>query len=673
MVSTFHGLETAKRALTTQQSALYTTGHNIANANTAGYTRQRVSMQTTEPYPSPGFNQPKITGQLGTGVKAGEVERIRNSFTDMQYRTENSKLGYWQAKSEMLTQVEDVMNELDDTGLSSAFDDFWKSLQDLATQPQNDGARRVVRENGVTLANTFNYMYNTLKNIQIDYRNEIDSTEDTINSILRQINSLNQQIASVEPHGYLPNDLYDKRDQLVDDLSQYLSIRVEKKSSGGLASANADGLYDIYLATPDGEILKDSNGKAIKLVDSSLRTAFGIHITYDKRSESDSPVSQIKFLELSDDGFKGINSDIEADYATAKYQLNGFNEFKNQGALKGYIEGYGFLEKSNGKTTTLGTLNDMLADLDQTAYTFATYFNYVHKSGWSLNDIQAYKNDSNYEKEGHDFFDIDDTVKGYASRIKVSDKIINDVQNIAASAAGNVISETMKYTGNNANTVGSPVFIGFFDASKIDKNNKNDWENANQIKVTVQYSEITPGNGTWNCTIQALDKDNNPINTLKVENNFTSLKELYGIFKIDLSNVSEVNNGDTWTITFSPKGMKSGDEAYIGDGSNALALANVKDATLNYGGTLTNVSTFYQGVIGKLGQNASEANSMTETASTLKGNIEERRQSESSVSLDEEMISMIKYQHAYNAAARNITMIDEMLDRIINSMGTVGR
>jgi len=99
MTSTFQGLETARRGMFTQQSALYTLGHNVANANTPGYSRQRVNMMTETPYPSVGLNRPDIPGQMGTGVKTGSVQRVREGFLDVQYRNENTKFGYWEAKS----------------------------------------------------------------------------------------------------------------------------------------------------------------------------------------------------------------------------------------------------------------------------------------------------------------------------------------------------------------------------------------------------------------------------------------------------------------------------------------------------------------------------------------------------------------------------------------------
>src|SRR5690606_7858164 len=123
MVSTFHGLETAKRALTASQSALYTTGHNISNANTQGYTRQRVDFRTTNPYNAP-------YGKIGTGVEPGQVIRIRENYLDVQYRTEYNKFGYYSSISQALAKMEDIIHEPSDTGLQAVMDKFWNSLQD---------------------------------------------------------------------------------------------------------------------------------------------------------------------------------------------------------------------------------------------------------------------------------------------------------------------------------------------------------------------------------------------------------------------------------------------------------------------------------------------------------------------------------------------------------------
>src|SRR5690625_490772 len=129
--STFHGLEVAKKALFAQQHGLYVTGHNISNVNTDGYSRQRANFETTTPYPPTSLWQPKISGQMGTGVKIGTVQRVRDQFLDYQYRLENSRASYWDTRREALSRMEELLNEPSENGLAKTLDRFWQSLQDL--------------------------------------------------------------------------------------------------------------------------------------------------------------------------------------------------------------------------------------------------------------------------------------------------------------------------------------------------------------------------------------------------------------------------------------------------------------------------------------------------------------------------------------------------------------
>lgn len=196
-MSTFHGLEMAKQALFTQQAALYTTGHNISNANTEGYSRQRVNFETMNPYPSASRNRPQIPGQMGTGVQAGSVQRIRDQFLDVQFRGENSKSGYYETRADALSRMENILNEPSDSGLDKTMDNFWQSLQDLAVNPKNSGARSVVLQRGEAVADTFNYLSNSLNSIRGDLKLQLENTEDKTNSLLNQINEINKQVKQI--------------------------------------------------------------------------------------------------------------------------------------------------------------------------------------------------------------------------------------------------------------------------------------------------------------------------------------------------------------------------------------------------------------------------------------------------------------------------------------------
>ncbi|WP_100400259.1 flagellar hook-associated protein FlgK [Bacillus sp. FJAT-44742] len=531
MTSTFHGLETARRAMTTQQTALYTTGHNIANANTPGYTRQRVNFSATEPMPPASLNAPRIPGQIGTGVEAGSVQRVQEHFLNVQYHGESAKAGYWDSVYTSLEKMEDIMNEPTEDGINQTLDRFWNSLQDLNANPQDSGARAVVRQNGIAVAEVFNYTADSLKAIQRDIKADINTTTNQVNSLLQQINEINKQVSSMEPHGYLPNDLYDERDRLIDELSAIANIQIEKEPSGGQAKSSAEGSFTIYLADGDGN-------QITKLVDGANHDFRQMQIQYDSEDRT-APVSAMTLAWDNGDWVDGEALDGP---------INDLSFLDSPGKMKGLVAAYGYME--NGEVR--GTYPDMLTELDLMVTTFVEAFNEVHEAGWTLNDIR------NEEKgEPISFFTFAEPTankSGASQLLQISDEIKNSLNHIAAAAP----------TGNPA-------------------------------------------------------------------------------------------------------------IAFAGDGSNALALANVKDLPLDFGGNDTNVQSFYQSIIGDMAVATNEANRMKNNSAALRDNIDHRRQSVSSVSLDEEMTNMIQFQHAYNAAARNITTIDEMLDRIINGMGIVGR
>ncbi|WP_257350265.1 flagellar hook-associated protein FlgK [Pseudalkalibacillus decolorationis] len=520
MSSTFHGLETALSGLRTHQGALQTTGHNIANANTPGYSRQRVNFSQTGAFPAPGRNRPEIPGQIGTGVEAGSVQRIREGFLDIQFRGETSKAGYWTARSEALHKMEEIMNEPSDFGLAKTMDRFWQSLQDLAANPEG-AARSVVRERGIALAETFSYLSTSLNSIKDDLKSQIDVSVKDINSIAKQINAINRQISEIEPHGYLPNDLYDQRDLLVDKLSEYANVKVTPIESGGQASALAEGRYTI-------EIVDDSGNSVGKLVDGA------------------NPTGEPTELGIVDSDSDGIIDQFTMTDTAGTKTTGDIANFDSKGTLRGLIESHGYVD-SGGKDT--GVYTEMLADLDEMAYQFATAFNDVHDNGFDLNGEQ-----------GGAFF-------AFAER-------------------------------EDGSAVGEGSFSGAASLLQLDAN-------------------ITGEDG--------LDR------------------------------------------------IAASLDGFSGDGSNALALADVKDLTLDFTTGDATVQSFYEGVIGEMAVDAQQANRLMDNSDTLRGSVQARRQSVSGVSLDEEMTKLMQFQHAYNAAARNITTIDDMLDRIIKGMGRVGR
>lgn len=472
MRSTFMGLETSKRGMFTQQTALYTVGHNISNANTLGYSRQRVNMQPTLPFPGIGLNAPKIPGFIGTGVEAHSIQRIRDQFIDRQYRQETNELGYWETKSKAITQMEDVMAEPSDYGLNESLDLFWKSLEELSTSPENAGTRRVVTERGVTAAESFNYIYKQLVEVQGNLKNEIDVTTKDVNSILKQIAALNENIAKVEPNGYLPNDLYDARDTLVDELSQYFPIKIEYTKNGGNSLAIAEGNMTISIRTG-----KPVPNDTIKIVEGKEASQF----------EHNLPVGDSK------DPFQGFTIiGVPANGAT----INHTELLPNQGKMLSLINSYGYGANKEG------VYPEMLAQLDKMAQEFANAFNAVHRAGYGLPPDN---------ETGLDFFVNLNGGAITAGNIAVNKDIKDDPSKVAASTEpdqeGNGKNAVLLAAVKTTSILGlGNATVQSFYQSLIGKLGV-DGEQANRLAETTAVKQLTIANNRASVSSVSLDEE----------------------------------------------------------------------------------------------------------------------------------------------------------------------
>ena len=241
------GLEIGKRALMAQQLSMNLTGHNIANVNTPGFSRQGAIMESNIPMVLP-------FGSLGTGVDVSDIRRIRSLFLDQQFRSESHKLGKWRFLNQTWSQVESIYNEPEDTGLSALLDSFWNSWQDLANNPESESARVAVREQASLLINSFHHLSTQLRDLRESLDADINTMVLQINNTAAQIADLNQSIVSAELTGNIANDLRDRRDYLVDQLSQSVNVGVLEQSNGSYTvllggMALVDGSSSLQIAT----------------------------------------------------------------------------------------------------------------------------------------------------------------------------------------------------------------------------------------------------------------------------------------------------------------------------------------------------------------------------------------------------------------------------------------
>lgn len=222
MTGLFGTLNTATKGLNGQQTALQTIGHNVANANTLGYTRQRVTMQADLSTTVAGV------GQIGTGVRVDGINRVHDTYITTQLRDATSTTNSHQALSDIIGELEAVFNEPSDTGLSNQISEVFNAWTYLASNPEQASARTMLVQTTETFTDTVHHMANAMENLHNNTLNELDKLALDANSDLKQLENLNQQIWQASVRGFTPNDLLDKQDQLLTDLAGKVDISVER-------------------------------------------------------------------------------------------------------------------------------------------------------------------------------------------------------------------------------------------------------------------------------------------------------------------------------------------------------------------------------------------------------------------------------------------------------------
>ena len=270
-------MDIARRALSAQQVGLNVTGHNIANVNTEGYARQRVVLEATPPLRA---------GQdlLGTGVDVQTIERIRDRFYDSEIRLEKNALGRWEYRERVFSEIESIFNEPSDSGLSEILNDFWDGWGELANDPQRGSAREQVKQMGIQLASTFNHLHNRLIDLQSNLDEELKFLVTEVNSILHQITDLNEKIAQSESSGVVANEYRDRRDLLLENLSDLVDAKVSESengmvtvSLGGRILVERGNVYELgtrdrsleYLVVKEPTLVLE--GEAITITDGKLK------------------------------------------------------------------------------------------------------------------------------------------------------------------------------------------------------------------------------------------------------------------------------------------------------------------------------------------------------------------------------------------------------------------
>ena len=256
-----HGLYTGYTGLNASQLGIDTASHNVANANTDGFTRQRVEQSARVP-------RDMVVGQLGTGVSVDDISRSRDAFLDARLRGALSSQASLQVSADLLGRAEGVLGE-PDLGISRALDDLWATFEDLSLDPTDPGRRLGVLASLSATTSRFNAIAESFEALGADTSSRLSTRLDSINALLSEVAELNRTIPASAATGTTPNDLLDSRDLNLDAIAEALGAQVSTDNLGrsrvplnGLALV--DGLTANPLTwNPVSELLEHTSGFAL--------------------------------------------------------------------------------------------------------------------------------------------------------------------------------------------------------------------------------------------------------------------------------------------------------------------------------------------------------------------------------------------------------------------------
>ena len=248
------------------KKSLGTTGHNIANANTEGYSRQRVMQTTAEPVVRGGMIE-------GTGARIRGIERVHDDNVEKRLHKTTSEQTFYKERAAQLVQVEDIFNEIDNEGLNKILNKFYNSFRELANQPENETIRSIVRDTAGLVVKDFKRISGTLDNLSTNIDRGIEQEVTDINQLLKNTSNLNQRIAYLEAVGDETGDLRDQRDTQLRELSESFKINTYLDNKNNFI-VNAAGVGTLVAGTQIQELAASGISKE----DSSNNMAGSVEI-----------------------------------------------------------------------------------------------------------------------------------------------------------------------------------------------------------------------------------------------------------------------------------------------------------------------------------------------------------------------------------------------------------
>ena len=615
MASTFFGLDIAYTGVQAANAKLNTTANNIANVDTKGYTRQEATQVASD-----ALRISQSYGMAGTGVTVTDINQVRNEFYDVKYWQAQTNLGQYDMKMYYMYQIEDYFTDKDTVeGFEPIFSAMFDSLEEVYKQAGTPSTKTQFIGAAGDLCEYFNAQATNLEKLQLGVNEEIKNKVDEINSIAEQIATLNKQINTIEVNHLRANELRDKRNLLIDQLSRIVDVEVRETpiytTPGGTEKS---GIYTYEVSIAGGQILVQ--GYEYNTLECVARSA------EEKVNQSDADgLFEIKWSNTMDFNLYGAN--LGGELKGLIEVRDGNNEEYFHGTTKGV--------KDNGDGTYTVTIEvpnkDYLTDMNKCTLPDSgqlTLVNTKYKySGFEFDGTNpptyTFKIERDAGQADPTIFDGKEASVGTKidyQGIPYYQEQMNEWVRIFAKAMNDIEKTAVDEEGN-------PAEVLFTAKDKV---------NGTEIKFTANLAD----------------------NTYK-----SSDSDYYRLTAGNLSiNNEMVKDASKFGTTVD---IKKGGDAQ--DVTELLLTVQDDKNKVNFRGC--SAKEFLQCITSDIALSANNAKTFTENYTNINKSVSQTRLSISGVDNDEEALHLVKFQEAYNLSAKVMQIMTEIYDRLILQTG----
>ncbi len=660
MANIFFGLNIGRSALLAHQTALDVTGHNLANVNTEGYSRQRVDLEAALPSMTP-------QGSIGSGVNADRIQRMHLDYLERHIARTSSDKSYATVLSQGLEQIEAVLDEPSDQGLGAALTEFWNAWDALAARPADLALRAQALDRAQNLARVYNDKIGSLRSLESRFDEAAGDMLDDVNALLGELADLNHAVARAEAGRSPANDLRDQRDRVVRQIAEKIGIEVEEKESFLNVKVAGGGPYLVYGAQAlEIEAERDDRG---------FLTGFHVDtapITVDTGELG-------AMLALRDDLAPDLRKDLAEWMATITDRINALHRQgtdregragRNLFVWSGEAETVAVAPSTGIRNVEIGAaLETGTHRLEVQVTGFKNLSGRATLSGITLSaGGGTYTGPETIGLDYHAKVTSVDTANGRVTlRLYRGDEAVGEAQ---TASAGDTVTWTV-----DGKTFTADLDSGL-DVSTLEEGDRTNGQvTTGTVSLDGGTAEPLDVTATGEIKIEFTgggDQGFTPGGTATLyftgDPFSTATFTVYGP-EAELS-VDPTVSADTDRLAagYDPEGGT----AAPGDGENARRIADIAQSLI-FEAVDETAAGFLGRIVQSLGSRGRDARILEESQNTLLLQLEAQRESVSGVNLDEEMIRLIQYQRGFEAAARFLTTVDAMIETLINRVGLVGR